>query len=57
MSVNVYTNFFISSDGCNYQLFKILNETWNMSSYIAEQFDVIPIATPVLLLAQEVKIL
>ena len=53
MSVKIYINFFLCSGDYSFkyinQKWDIKNETWNVSSYLAEQFGVIPIATRVFL--------
>ena len=43
MSIKIYTDFFLSSGGYNFKI-NCLEETQNKSSYLADQFDVIPIA-------------
>ena len=59
MSVKIYTNFLLSSGVYNFKTnsLKNKNKTWNVSSYLAEQFGIIPIATRALFLAQGVKML
>ena len=56
MSVKIYTNFFLSSRGYNFKINYLRDKMrHNVSSHLAKQFGVIPIATRALLLAQEVK--
>ena len=43
MFIKIYTDFFLSSGGYNFKI-NCLKETQNKSSYLADQFDVIPIA-------------
>ena len=59
MFIKICTNFFLFSGGYKFEIYylKEKNETLNVDSLLAEQFQVIPVAARVLLLAQEVKIL
>ena len=59
MSVRICTNFLLSSEVYNFKTnsLKNKNKTWNVSSYLAEQFSIVPIATRVSFLAQWVKML
>ena len=41
MSIKIYTNFFLSSTGCNLKISFLKNkmkQTWIVSSYLAEQW-------------------
>ena len=57
MSVKIYT-IFLSSGGYNFKINYLKGKLRHgMSLYLAKQFGIIPIATRILLLAQEVKML
>ena len=58
MSIKIYTNFFLSLGGYNFKINNLKYKSrCEMYFILAEQFNVIPMVTRVLLLAQGVKML